>query len=69
MITEREQVERKYWDEGEHAYMFRIDEDTRRRIWFAGTGRSGVWIIQMIDNEGNQIGDSGFAANKNSLRS
>lgn len=68
MITERKQVNAKFWNADENAYVIRIDADTRRFIWFYGTGRSGNWVIQIMDNEGNQIGDAEYAANKNTLR-
>ena len=71
MITERQQVNKKYWDMDDYSYLYRIDAETRRRIFWCtaqGKGRLGNWVIQIIDNEGNQIGDADYAANKRCLR-
>lgn len=67
MISERQQVNKKHWDESECAYVIRVDESTRRFIWFSGTGRSGHWVVQLISNNGNQVGDAEYRANKSAL--
>lgn len=69
MITEQQQVNKRHWNDDESAYVIRIDENTRRFIWFNGKGRAGHWIIQIMDNEGFQIGDAEYAANKRTLSS
>ena len=67
MITERQQVTKKYRDET-GAYVFRLNADHRRQIfWCDYTSERPTWVIQIIDNDGNQIGDANFAANKGCL--
>jgi hypothetical protein len=56
-----------YWNDDECAYVYRIDAEQRVFLWFYGTGASGNWVLQWMDNEGNQIGDAEYYANKNCL--
>ena len=68
MISELQQVTKKYWDEEDHSYLYRIDADTSRRIfWCDWSGERPIWVIQIIDNEGHQIGDANVAPNKRCL--
>ena len=68
MITERRQVTKRYFDPDDNSYLFRLDADKRRRIfWCDWAGERPTWIIQIIDNEGNQIGDAHYAANRRCL--
>ena len=66
MITERQQVSKKHFDVEDNAYLVRLTADHRRRIFWC-TICSPTWVIQIIDNEGNQIGDAKYAANKRCL--
>lgn len=68
MITEKQQVTKKYWDEEDRSYLFRLDADKRRRIfWCDWTSDRSTWVITIIDNDGNQIGDANYAPNKRCL--
>ena len=66
MITERQQVKRKYFSHQDNAYLVRLNAEHRRRIFWC-TLTKPVWVIQIIDNEGNQIGNAKYAANKRCL--
>jgi len=67
MITELQQVAPKYRDET-GAYVFRLNAEHSRQIfWCDYSGERPTWVIQIIDNDGNQIGNARFAANKRCL--
>lgn len=61
------QYSKTYWNEDIGAYVYRIDAEQRVLLWFHGTGRTGCWILQHCDNDGNQIGDAEFYANRHVL--
>jgi hypothetical protein len=68
VITEKQQVTKKYFDTDDNAYLIRLNAEQRRRIfWCDWSGGSPTWVIQIIDNEGNQIDDARYAANKANL--
>lgn len=56
-------LKRKNWNEGAQCYEVRIDSETRRRAFWCTICRP-VWVVQIVDNEDNQIGDADFYANK-----
>jgi len=56
-------LKRKNYDESMNAYVVRIDDETRRCAFWCTICRP-VWVVQILDNEGNQIGDADFYANK-----
>ena len=66
MITELQQVTKKYFSVEDNAYQVRLNANHRRRIFWC-TLTHPTWVIQIIDNDGNQIGDANFAANKRCL--
>jgi hypothetical protein len=68
MINELQQVTKKWYDADDSAYLVRLNSDHRRRIfWCDWTSDRATWVIQIIDNEGNQIGDARYAPNKRCL--
>jgi hypothetical protein len=66
MISVRDTVNKAHWSDDECAYVVRIDDYTRRFVWWMREHR-GNWCVQMMDNEGNQIGDAEYFANKDAL--
>jgi len=56
-------LSRKNWNEDERAYIVRLDDDTRHVAFWCTLCRP-VWVVAEWDNEGNQIGDADFYANK-----
>lgn len=56
-------LKRKNWDNDECAYIVRLDDDTRRVAFWCTICRP-VWVVAIWDNDGNQIGDADFYANK-----
>lgn len=74
MISERQQVNMKYWDADVCAYVFRMPNaangtEIHRYIWWCKTdGERPTWVIQLIDSNGDQIGDATYAANKRTLQ-
>jgi hypothetical protein len=58
-------LNRKNWDSEECAYIVRLTESTRRAaFWCTGMGQRAIWVVAIWDNEGNQIGEADFYANK-----
>jgi hypothetical protein len=74
MITEREQVTKKYWDADVCAYVYRMPNaadgtEIHRYIWWCTpAGERPTWVLQLIDSNGDQIGNARYAANKRCLQ-
>ena len=52
-------VTRKNWNADAGRYETRLDADTRRTAFYDRAGCRS-WIVQILDNDDNQIGDAEF---------
>ncbi len=57
-------LNRQNWNQDECAYVVRLSPETRRFAWFCRDAGCRSWVVQIMDNEGNQIGDADYYANK-----
>ena len=60
-------LNRRHFDKTENCYEVRLSPESRARLWWYGVGARGNWVFQIVDNEGNQIDDAEYYANKRVL--
>jgi len=57
-------LKRKNWKAEAARYEVRLDDATRRTAFYSPEAGCKSWIVQILDNEDNQIGDAEFYYNK-----
>ena len=55
------------WDSDLCAYVVRLDSERRRFAWYCRDAGCRSWVVQIMDNNENQIGDAEYFANRRTL--
>jgi len=60
-------LDRKNWNPDEAAYVSRLGPSRRVFAWWMRE-QGGSWVVQVVDNHGNQLGEANYYANRKALK-